>query len=232
MDGTKSSGRQYKGPPIHIELIPGARAQFFKCRSVPFALIDRVKEEIERLDKRGSLEPVLWSDWASPIVIAMKKGGEIRVCGDYSATVNLVTRKDVYPLPTVPEMMATLSGGAWFSKLDLAEAYQQLTLDEETAEVLTLTTPKGLRRMKRLPYGVDVAPRIFQRLMETLLQGIPGVKPYLDDILITGPNEAEHDKRLEQVLKVLETNGLRLKKDKCEFATKEMEFLGFRITKE
>ncbi|KHJ40347.1 hypothetical protein D918_09591 [Trichuris suis] len=92
------------------------------------------------------------------------------------------------------------------------------------AEVLTLTTPKGLRRMKRLPYGVDVAPRIFQRLMETLLQGIPGVKPYLDDILITGPNEAEYDKRLEQVLKVLEASGLRLKKQKCHFATKEMEF--------
>uniref|UniRef100_A0A5S6QMM6 RNA-directed DNA polymerase n=1 Tax=Trichuris muris TaxID=70415 RepID=A0A5S6QMM6_TRIMR len=222
---------QYKGPPIHIELIPGARARFFKCRPVPFALIGRVKEEIERLDKRGSLEPVLWSDWASPIVVVMKKGGEIRICGDYSATANLVTRKDVYPLPTVPEMMTTLTGGAWFSKLDLAEAYQQLTLDEETAEVLTLTTPKGLRRMKRLPYGVDVAPGIFQRLMETLLQGIPGVKPYLDDILITGPNEEEHDKRLEQVLEVLETNGLRLRKEKCHFATKEMEFLGFRVTK-
>uniref|UniRef100_A0A5S6QPV6 Reverse transcriptase domain-containing protein n=1 Tax=Trichuris muris TaxID=70415 RepID=A0A5S6QPV6_TRIMR len=129
-------------------------------------------------------------------------------------------------------MMATLSGGAWFSKLDLAEAYQQLTLDEETAEVLTLTTPKGLRRMKRLPYGVDVAPGIFQRLMETLLQGIPGVKPYLDDILVTGPSEVEHDKRLDRVLKVLKANGLRLNKEKCYFAANEMEFLGFRVTKE
>uniref|UniRef100_A0A5S6R676 RNA-directed DNA polymerase n=1 Tax=Trichuris muris TaxID=70415 RepID=A0A5S6R676_TRIMR len=82
-------------------------------------------------------------------------------------------------------MFSILSGGAWFSKLDLSEAYQQLTLNEESAEVLMLNTPKGLRRMKRLPFGVDVAPGIFQRLMETLLQGIPGVKPYLDDILIT-----------------------------------------------
>ncbi|KHJ40348.1 hypothetical protein D918_09592 [Trichuris suis] len=118
MDGTELS---YKRPPIHIELILGARARFFKCRPVPLALIDRVKEQIERLDKRGSLEAILWSDWASPVVIAMKKGGEIRLCGDYSATVNLVSRKDVYPLPTVPEMMTTLSGGAWFSKLDLME---------------------------------------------------------------------------------------------------------------
>ncbi|KFD51889.1 hypothetical protein M513_07218 [Trichuris suis] len=222
---------KYKGPPIHIDLVPGARARFLKCRHVPFALVDRVKEEIERLDKRGSLEPVLWSDWASPIVTVMKKGGEIRICGDYSATVNLVTRKDVYPIPTGPEMFSILSGGAWFSKLDLSEAYQQLTLDEKSAEILTLNTPKGLRRMKRLPFGVDVAPGIFQRLMETLLQGIPGVKPYLDDILITGRSEREHDCRLDQVLKVLADNGLRLNKEKCSFGAEEMEFLGFRVTK-
>ncbi|KFD52626.1 hypothetical protein M514_06473 [Trichuris suis] len=66
------------------------------------------------------------------------------ICGDYSATVNLVTRKDVCPLPTVPKMMTILNGGTSFSGLRLAEAYQELTLDEEIAEVLTLTTPKGL----------------------------------------------------------------------------------------
>uniref|UniRef100_A0A5S6QMV4 RNA-directed DNA polymerase n=1 Tax=Trichuris muris TaxID=70415 RepID=A0A5S6QMV4_TRIMR len=220
---------QYKGPPIYIELVPGAKTRFFKCRPVPFALVDRVKDEIVRLDKRGSLKQVLWSDWASPIVTVMKKGGKVHICGDYSATVNLFTRKDVYPLPTVPEMLTVLTGGAWFSKLDLAEACQQLTLDEESAEVLT---PVGLRRMKRLPFEVDVAPGVFQRLMETLLQGIPGVKPYLDDILITGRSEKEHDWRLEQVLKILANNGLRLNKEKCSFGTEEMEFLGFRVTKE
>ncbi|KHJ42487.1 hypothetical protein D918_07409 [Trichuris suis] len=128
-------------------------------------------------------------------------------------------------------MMTVLAWGAWFSKPDLAEAYQQLTLDEESADVLTLNTPKGLRRMKRLPFGVDVAPGIFQRLMETLLQGIPGVKPYLDDILITGKSELEHNQRLDQVLRVLAHNGLRLNKEKCCFAANEMEFLGFRVTK-
>ncbi|KFD60664.1 hypothetical protein M514_27173 [Trichuris suis] len=162
--------------------------------------MDQVKQEIERLDKRGSLRPVLWSEWASLIVTVMKKDGEIRICGDYSASVNPVTRKDVYPIPTVREMLNVLSGGQWFSKLDLAEAYQQLTLDEESAELLTVTRPRGLRRMNRLPFGVNVAPGFFQRLMETLLQGISGVKPYLDDILliITGRTEQEHDQRLTQ----------------------------------
>ncbi|KHJ39882.1 hypothetical protein D918_10081 [Trichuris suis] len=109
----RGSGR-YTGPPIQIELIPGAKPRFLKCRPVPFALMDRVKNEIERLDERGSLEPVRWSDWASPIVTVLKKGGEVRICGDYSATVNLVTRKDVYPIPTVAEVMTVLAGGHGF----------------------------------------------------------------------------------------------------------------------
>ena len=60
------------------------------------------------------------------------------------------------------------------------------------------------------PFGVSAAPSIFQRIMENLLQGIPGVSIYLDDILITGPTDSEHLKTLDKVLDRIKNAGLRL----------------------
>ena len=62
-----------------------------------------------------------------------------------------------------------------------------------------------------------MAPRIFQRVMESLLGDIPGVVFYIDNILITGRTNEEHLAALEEVLKRLQKAGLRLKKPKCVF---------------
>ena len=71
---------------------------------------------------------------------------------------------------------------------------------------------QGLYRYTCLPYGIAPAPVIFQRVMDTILQGLPGVMCYIDNILVTGANYAEHLKNLEAVLKRLQQYGLRLKK--------------------
>ncbi|KAK8765023.1 hypothetical protein V5799_032371 [Amblyomma americanum] len=126
-------------------------------------------------------------------------------------------------------MLTALSSSKFFTKLDLAQAYQQLTLDDETAEVLTVNTIKGLYKVKRLPFGISVAPWVFQRVIDTLLAGVPGVKAYLDDILISGCNAEEHAERLETVLSRLQKAQLRVNKDKCEFHQTSIEFLGHRI---
>uniref|UniRef100_A0A5S6Q663 CCHC-type domain-containing protein n=1 Tax=Trichuris muris TaxID=70415 RepID=A0A5S6Q663_TRIMR len=112
-------------------------------------------------------------------------------------------------------------------KLDLSQPYQQLKVDEQTAELLTLNTLKGLLQMTRLPFGIDVAPSIFQRFMDTCLAGLDGVKAYLDDVLIMGRSEAEHWERVKAVLERLDKAGIRLKRDKCIFGVDEVEYLGF-----
>ena len=71
-----------------------------------------------------------------------------------------------------------------------------------------INTHKGLYQFNSLPYGVSSAPGIFQRVMESILQGIPGVMAYLDDILVAGKNEEEHLKRLDVVLQRLQNAGL------------------------
>jgi transposase InsO family protein len=166
-------------------------------------------------------------------VIRQGPGGpddvKIRLCGDYSGTVNRATIKNSYPLPTVPEVMSSIAGGVLFSRLDLAQAYQQLRLDDAAADLLTWMTPRGLMRMRRLPFGINVAPSIFQRLMDTILRGMLGVVPYLDDVLIVGKSRADHDAKLLEALSIFRRHGLRLQLGKCLFAVTELTFLGFLI---
>lgn len=180
----------------------------------------------------GIIEPVQFSRWAAPIVPVLKEDKTARICGDYKLTVNQVSKLEEYPLPLVVDLFATLSGGKLFTKLDMSHAYQQLLLNEDSKEYVTINTHKGLFKYNRLVFGVASSPAIFQRTMDTLLQGIPHVAVYLDDILITGVTEAEHLANLEQVLKRLSDAGMRRKRDKCVFLASSVTYLGHRITAE
>ena len=126
-------------------------------------------------------------------------------------------------------MFAKLSGGKYFSKLDLSQAYLQLQLDDDSKKLVTVNTHRGLFQYHRLPFGVSAAPAVFQRCIETLLQSCHGVSVYLDDILITGSTMEEHLQNLDHVLQILETAGLRLNKDKCKFLLPKVEYLGHVI---
>ena len=127
---------------IHVD--PNATPKFYKARSVPFALQAGVEEELERLQKQGIIEPVQFSDWAAPIVPVVKRDGKIRICGDYKVTINQSAKTDKYPIPRIDDLFASLSGGKRFSKLDLSHAYQQLKLDDESRQYVTINTHKGL----------------------------------------------------------------------------------------
>ena len=69
---------------------------------------------------------------------------------------------DTYPLPRIEDLLALLAGGISFSKLDLAHAYQQIKLEEESRKYVTINTHKGLFQYTRLPFGVASAPAVFQ----------------------------------------------------------------------
>ena len=97
---------------------------------------------------------------------------------------------------------------------------------------MVINTHKGLYQFKRLPFGVASAPAMFQKVMDSILQGIPGVICYIDDILVTGANEEEHLSNLEQVLMRLQDHGLRLKRCKCRFLQKSVKYLGLVVDAE
>ena len=161
----------------------------------------------------------------------MKPNGSICICGDYKSTINKVSKLDVYPLPRTEDILANLSGGVSFSTLDLSHAYNQVELDLDSQKYLTINTHKGLYTYKRLPFGIKSAPSIFQRLMENLLQGLPHVSVYIDNIIITGKTQAEHLQNLESVLSRLKSAGIRLKREKCTLMAPEVNYmyLGHKI---
>ena len=214
---------------VELSVVPDAKPKFCRARPVPFALRPAVEEELDRLESQGVLEKVDHSEWAAPIVAVPKRDGKIRICGDYKVTVNTVLERDQYPLPRPEDIFASLAGGRQFTTLDLSHAYNQLVLKEESQRYVTINTHRGLYIYKRLPFGISSAPAVFQKTVDTILQGMGKVACYLDDILITGSTEEEHLSNLEEVLRRLQAHGVRLKKDKCHFMESCVEYLGHRI---
>ena len=212
---------------IHVD--QDVNPVFCKARPVPYALKPLVEQELANLEKDGVISPIAFSDWAAPIVPVLKSNRSVRICGDFKLTVNKVSKLDRYPIPRIEDLFAKLSGGQRFTKLDLSQAYQQISLEEDSKKFVVVNTHKGLYQYNRLLYGISSAPGIFQRTMECLLQGIPHVVVYLNDILITGQTQEDHLSNLQEVLKRLQTAGLRLRKSKCIFMAKSVQYLGHII---
>ncbi|XP_014783246.1 uncharacterized protein K02A2.6-like [Octopus bimaculoides] len=185
-------------------------------RNVPFVALNQVEKELKRLEDLEVIEQVDYPEWAAPTVYLKKKNNEVRVCADFSTGLNDCLKKYNYPLPNPEEVFAKCNGGENFSKLDLSEAYLQLQVDEECAKVLTINTHKGLYRFKRLPFGVKVAPAIFQQVMDTMLADCEFAVPYLDDILIKSESRDQHSEHIEEVFKRIGDYGFKVTEDKCE----------------
>ena len=132
-----------------------------------------------------------------------RKQWKVRVCGDFKVTINQCVEAKSYPLLTTKDIFAHLAGGRAFSKFDLSQAYLQLPVDEDCQDLLVINSPKGLFRYNRLPYGLSVAPAIFQSVMDRILHGLP-LACYLDYVLISGPTVKEHDMLLWKVLQKLQ----------------------------
>ncbi|XP_037564767.1 uncharacterized protein K02A2.6-like [Dermacentor silvarum] len=217
---------KFTGPHVKFQLNEQATPRFCKARSLPYALVDKVLEALDRMVADGILSPVTTAEWATPVVPVVKPDGSIHVCGDFRLTVNIATVTE-YPLPRVEDIFARLNGGEVFTTLDLTQAYNQLPLDDKAKELTVLNTHKGLFCFNRLPFGVSSAPAIFQRRIDLLFSDLPGVQVYLDDIILA---EKKNDLTLlRKVLQRLRDNGFRLNRNKCRFPQKEVTFLGHRV---
>ena len=191
-----------KGLRAHVKVKPDVQPVFQKPRPVPYALVERVEKELDRLVDSEILYPVEYCEWGTPVVCVQKPNDEIRICGDYKR-VNEKIVSDGYKLPNIQDLLAKLTQGKQpriFTCLDLKGAFNQLKLDEEAATTLVLNTHKGLLATKRLPYGIKVAPAQFQAAMDKILVGIPRVSCYIDDVVIATHDEEEHLEVLEKVL--------------------------------
>ena len=219
------------GYEANIDLKPNAKPVFCKFRQPPFAHVEAIGKTIDQLVSEGILVKVDYSDYASPVMPVIKPNGEIRLCGDYKRTLNPNIDTAVYPLPVMEDCLWNVRGGELFTKLDIKGAYNQVPVRDEDQILLTINTHKGLYKFTRLPYGVSSASAIFQSIMDRVLEGMQGVICRVDDILVTGKNDAQHMSNLEEVVSRLEKAGFRCRVEKCVFMQPEVEYIGHRISK-
>ena len=192
--------------------------------------------KVSRKDSKCQLTP--FNEYGTPVVPICKvlqlgdKMTKLRVCGDYSVTVNPHLEIHRHPLPLPEDLVRKLSSGYYFTKIDLANAYNQIRLAPESQKRLALSTHRGVLLQTRLPFGISLAPVYFQEIMEGITCDLEGVAVYLDDILVSGFNEEEHLKNLQSLLQRLRDKGLRCCQQKCVFAQPSIEYLGYTISEE
>lgn len=213
-----------------LHLKPGATPVFVKAREVPLALRDAYAREIDTKISAGLYERVDYSEWASTTHIVAKKNGKLRITGNYKPTLNPRIIIDEHPIPKPEHIFNQMKGAKLFCHLDITDAYSHLPIDEEFSHALTLNTPThGLVRPTRAVYGAANIPAIWQRRMETVLQGLPNVRNFFDDVVIHAENFDSLLEITDQTLERIKLHGLRLNRNKCVFAAPSIEFVGHRI---
>ena len=224
---------KWKTEPVRLCLRQETVPFRVRCaRSVAIPLVLAVKENLSNLEKSDVIEKVTHpTEWVSPMVPVVKPKAvplEVRLCVDYRQ-LNKYLKREIFEIPIFDDVACKFKGAAYFSKLDVKSGFYQIPLDEASRDLTTFMTPMGRYRFKRLPMGICVAPEIFPRKMTELLDGLPGAECFLDNIVVSGGSEEEHDKNLKSVLDVIKKSGLKLNEEKCVFGQKQIEFLGHII---
>ena len=200
-------------------------------RRVAVPLMGKVRAELERMEQLGVIAKVeVPTEWCAGMVVVPKPDGNVRICVDLTKLNQSVCRER-HILPAVEQTLAQLAGAQVFTKLDANSGFWQIPLSADSALLTTFLTPFGRYCFHRLPFGITSAPEHFQRRMSALLEGIEGVVCMMDDILVYGKNQEEHDERLLKVLQRLEVAGLTLNRQKCEFSQVLVKFLGQMVDK-
>ena len=117
-----------------------------------------------------------------------------------------------------------MPGAKVFSKLDAISGYWQLKLDEESSKLCTFNTPFGRYRFLHVPFGIVSASEIFQRVMSQMVEDIDGSEAIMDDIVVWGKDQAEHDMCLKQVMGKAKARGLKFNKGKCKFRQNQISY--------
>lgn len=198
------------GIQIVIPIDPGVKPVQQPIRRCPIALAALMKEKLNELLQLDIIEVVCEaSGWVSPLVPVLKDNGELRICVDMRRA-NFAIIRENHPLPTMDDLFARLGKAKFFSQLDFKNGFHQCELHPDSRHITTFISPWGMFRYKRLIFGVNCAPELFQKAVEQMLIDCDNALNYIDDILVFGATESEHDRALDKVLAVFKKRGVLL----------------------
>ena len=130
-------------------------------------------------------------------------------------------------MPKVEDIFSKLNGATYFTTLDLHAGYHHIPLDKSSIPKTVFNLPFGKFEYVKIPFRLTQAPTYFQELMMTgILKDFPFTIAYLDDIIIFSKRPQEHLSHIHIVFKKLKSANLSMKKSKCSFFSKEIQYLG------
>ena len=162
------------------------------------------------------------SPYNSPVLLVPKKSTDNdkkwRLVVDFRQ-LNKKVIADKFPLPRIDEILDQLGRAKYFSTLDLMSGFHQIELDKKSKQYTAFSTNSGHYEFNRLPFGLNISPNSFQRMMTIALSGLPPECAflYIDDIIIVGCTIKHHLNNLEQVFQRLRKFNLKLNPSKCKF---------------
>ena len=213
-----------------IQLKEDSKPVIYPLRRVPESIKPKLKECLNQMEAKEVITKVdTPSDWVNSLVIVEKPDGTLRICLD-PRELNKSIKREHYQIPTLEDIQAKLNGANYFTSLDCSAGYWQVKLSEDSSMLTTFNTPFGRYRFLRMPFGISSAQEVFQKKLNQILEGIPGVVNYIDDILIYASTEEEHDNRLQMVLQKCGAENIKLKKEKCYLKQNSVKYLGHIIS--
>ena len=183
-----------------------------------------VKEKIEKL-LAAKVIPTSCSSWSAPIIVVPRDDRGKHLVIDYRA-LNKGTRKFTCPLPKVEDIFSKLNGATYFTTLDLQAGYHHIPLDKPSMPKTAFNSPFGKFEYVKVPFGLAHTQAYFQELMTGILKDFPFTIAYIDDIIIFSKTPQEHLSHIHMVFEKLRSANLSMKKSKCSFFSKEIQYLG------
>ena len=183
-----------------------------------------VKEEIEKL-LGTKVICTSCSSWSALIIVVPKGDGGKHLVIDYRA-LNKVTRKFTWPMPKVEDIFSKLNGATYFTTLDLWAGYHHIPLDKPSIPKTAFNSPFRKFEYVKVLFGLAQAPAYFQELMTGILKDFPFAIAYLNNIIIFSKTPQEHLSHIDMVFEKLKSTNLSMKKSKCSFFSKEIQYLG------
>ena len=135
-------------------------------------------------------------------------------------------------MPNIELTLEQMNGAKVFSRLDPHSSFHQKPLKKDLRYITTFACHNGLYRYKRLFFGINSAPETHQRIIQHIIQDIPGCKNIADDIITFAQNQEEHNKILRMLLERMREKNLTLHRDKCEFNKSKLRYMGHILSDE
>lgn len=195
-------------------------------RKVPLMLTNKLKAKLNELEKEKIIEKATgYSEWVSHLVIVEKKDGSLRLCIDPQALNNAIC-DEKFLLPSFDQLSARLHDAKFFSVLDLSNGFFHIQLTERSQQLCTFATPFGNYRFLRLPFGIKTGSQVFQKMNHAIFGDIDNVEIFIDDLLIFGKTQQEHDETLKKVLQRAREKHVKFNKEKMQIGLAEVKYLG------